>query len=257
MTRESDRLFSLDGKRALVTGASRGIGRAIALGYAEAGADVFVTARSEDDIASLAGAIGDLGRRSGYAPIDLSDPSVAGTLVDRAREALGGLDILVNNSGLSITKPATQFSREEVRATLALNLETPFALCQLVSPVFVEQGGGKIVNVASVAAVVGYRFDAPYIASKSGLMGMTRAFAAELAHKNVQVNALVPGLVKTEMTRELFENDRSLQWTLDRTPVRRHAEPEEMVGPAIFLASQASSYMTGQMLVIDGGYTTV
>jgi NAD(P)-dependent dehydrogenase (short-subunit alcohol dehydrogenase family) len=243
----------LDGQRALVTGASRGIGRALAIGLAEHGADVLAVARSKADLEeteemSRAAA----GSVTAHAA-DLSDPTEVETVVTRAVEVLGGLDILVNNAGTTQMGPIEQADLEGYQQVLTLNLQSCWLLCRAASGVLDE--GSSVINVASMLSLVASRDESAYIAAKHGLLGLTRALSLEWARRGVRVNALAPGYVATAMTEPGLVDDRYAAWVRRNTPMGRWAQPEEMVGPVAFLASPASSFMTGQVLVVDGGWT--
>lgn len=248
-------LFDLSGRRALVTGASRGIGRAIALCLARHGADVAVTARNKADLATLREEIAAVGRRAVTLPADLFAEDAPETIVDEAIAGLGGLDILVNNAGIDRETSALDFDLEEWRKVARFNSETPFRMSRAAARRFSVSGGGKVVMIASVLAVVGLRNDSAYIASKHAILGLTRALSLEWGRKNIQVNAIGPGFIRTEMTRSTWENEDGRKYVLARTPVNRLGEPEDIAGAAVFLASKASDFMTGQLMLVDGGWT--
>ncbi|HUU26413.1 MAG TPA: 2-dehydro-3-deoxy-D-gluconate 5-dehydrogenase KduD [archaeon] len=246
-------LFSLKGKKALVTGAGRGIGKAIAIGLAEAGADVALVSRGEG-LADTASAIENLGRRALALKDDLTKYQAAGRVVEKTVNAFGRLDILVNNAGTTHRERAEDFKDRDWDTVIELNLNAVFRLCRAAGRVMLEQGYGKIVNVASLLSFQGGITVPAYAASKHGVAGLTRALANEWAGRNITVNALAPGYVRTKVT-ELLEKDplRNRQ-ILERIPQGRWAEPEDMVGAAVFLASDASAYVQGHLLVVDGGW---
>jgi NAD(P)-dependent dehydrogenase (short-subunit alcohol dehydrogenase family) len=245
--------LALSGRRAVVTGASRGIGRALAIGLAEHGADVLAVARSEADLAEtvkLAGhAVGSVTAHTA----DLQDPAEIEAVVTRAVEVLGGIDILVNNAGTTQLGPIEECDLEGYQQVLTLNLQSCWLLCRAASEVLGE--GSSVINVASMLSVVASRSESAYIAAKHGLLGLTRALALEWARRGVRVNALGPGYVHTAMTDPGLVDDQYAAWVRRNTPMGRWAQPEEMVGPVVFLASPASSFVTGQVLVADGGWT--
>lgn len=248
--------FALDGKKALITGASKGIGRAIALAYAEAGADVALTARSADALAELAKEIQALGREAVVVPADLTDREAAATTVREAVAGLGHLDIVVNNAGGS--NFLVEF--KDLRLTgwdkiMRLNLDSAMAVCHAAAPHLLGRGGGSVINIASAAAL-GAPFLAPYAAAKAGLVALTKTLALEWASAGVRVNALCPGWTATDLNRNLWDDGSGGQATVANVPMRRWATVEEIAQPAVFLASEASAYMTGQMLIVDGGLTT-
>ncbi|GAA1731783.1 SDR family NAD(P)-dependent oxidoreductase [Nonomuraea bangladeshensis] len=249
--------FDLNGKQALVTGASKGIGRAIALAYAAAGADVALVSRSADALAEVAREVEALGRRAVVLPADLTDRDAAASTVAAAIDGLGHLDIVVNNAG------GSNFMVEfkDLRLSgwdklMRLNLDSAMVVCHAVAPHLLERGSGSVINVASVAAL-GAPFLAPYAAAKAGLVALTKTLALEWARAGVRVNALCPGWTATELNRNLWDDESGGAATVATVPMRRWGTAEEMAQPAIFLASGASAYMTGQVLFIDGGATAV
>ncbi|WP_405145250.1 SDR family oxidoreductase [Sphaerisporangium sp. NBC_01403] len=247
--------FDLSGRNALVTGASRGIGRAIALAYAEAGADVALVARSPETLAEVVKEVEALGRRAYAIPCDLTDREAAGAAVREAIESLGHLDIVVNNAGGSnFIVPFKDLRLSGWDKLMRLNLDSAMAVCHAVAPHLLERGGGSVINVASVAAQ-GAPFMAPYAAAKAGLVALTKSLALEWAGNGVRVNALCPGWTATDLNRSLWEDENASRATISSVPMGRWGTPEEMAHPAVFLASPASSYMTGQVLFIDGGVT--
>lgn len=246
--------FDLTGRRALVTGASRGLGRAIALGFAERGANVMAVARTPGDLEETA-RLGEAEAGSVCPYVaDLSNPETIESIVAAGAEILGGLDILVNNAGADHDSPIEETKFETWRSVVDVNLDSCWLMCQAASDLLAT-GGGKVINVASMLGLVAVRNNSAYVASKHGLVGLTRALALEWARRDVQVNAIAPGFVETNMTRDALTDDRVGNWIRKRTPVGRWAQPDEIVGPAIFLASSASDFMTGQVLVVDGGWT--
>ncbi len=247
--------FDLSGRNALVTGASRGIGRAIALAYAEAGADVALVARSPETLAEVVKEVEALGRRAYAIPCDLTDREAAGAAVREAIESLGHLDIVVNNAGGSnFIVPFKDLRLSGWDKLMRLNLDSAMAVCHAVAPHLLERGGGSVINVASVAAQ-GAPFMAPYAAAKAGLVALTKSLALEWAGNGVRVNALCPGWTATDLNRSLWEDENASRATISSVPMGRWGTPEEMAHPAVFLASPASAYMTGQVLFIDGGVT--
>lgn len=246
--------FDLTGRRALVTGASRGIGRSIAQELAARGARVHAVARSEDGLQeTIVGATDAEGSINALAA-DLSSPSSISQAVEAAAAEMGGLDILVNNAGWDNEADLTSTTLEDWRAVMDINVQAVFLACQAATPFLIE-GGGKIVNVASMFGLVGQRHELAYVTSKHAVVGLTRALALELARKNVQVNALAPGFVETDMLASAVEDEATARFLRRSTPMGRWAQPEEMTGPVVFLTSSASDYMTGQVLTVDGGYT--
>lgn len=248
-------MFDLSKKKAIVTGASRGIGKTVAIGLADHGVEVACLGRDQKALAEALAEIEAGGGRGITISADLSRETELRRGFDEAHAALGGLDILVNNAGVDDVVPALDQTVEAWDAVLAMNLRAPFLLSQLAGRIFVEQRTGKIINISSVSGLVALPNDPAYTASKAGLLGLTRALALEWAKSNVQVNALAPGFLKTDMTAEALADERASQWVVKRTPMRRWGETSELLGAVIFLASSESDFMTGQSLVIDGGWT--
>jgi 2-deoxy-D-gluconate 3-dehydrogenase len=247
------RSFSLTGRRALVTGASRGIGRAIALGLAEAGADVVCTSMGGGAEATAA-EIRALGREGWAVRADLADREALGRMVDEAEERAGPLDILVNNAGTIRRYPAVDYPAEEWDETIRTNLDAVFFLCQRVGRGMVERRRGKIVNIASLLSFQGGILVPAYTAAKHAVAGVTRALANEWASYGVNVNAVAPGYVRTDNTRALQDDEARSGQILARIPAGRWGEPEDIAGAAVFLASPASDYVNGHILVVDGGW---
>ena len=249
----SPNVFSLSGKVALVTGGSRGIGKAIAVGLAKFGADVAVTSRKLPDLEEVAKEIKGLGRRSMAVATHVGRVEEINSLVPKVKDEFGKIDILVNNAGTNPTMaPAIDIEERAWDAIMNLNLKGLFFLSQAVARVMKEQGGGRIINVASVAGITPDILPV-YSISKAGVIMATKVMAQQWAQYNVRVNAIAPGLTKTRFSEALWGNPAIEQAVMDRTPLRRVAEPDEMVGAVIFLASDASSYVTGHVLVVDGG----
>ena len=245
--------FSLSGKVALVTGGSRGIGKAIAVGLAKFGADVAVTSRKLPDLEEVAAEIKGLGRRSMAVATHVGRMDEIKNLVPKVKGELGRIDILVNNAGTNPTMDAAINIEERAwDSIMNLNLKGLFFLSQAVARLMQEQGGGKIINVASVAGITPDILPV-YSISKAGVIMATKVMAQQWAQHNIRVNAIAPGLVKTRFSEALWSNPDIAQALMTRTPLQRIAEPDEMVGAVIFLASDASSYVTGHVLVVDGG----
>ena len=246
-------IFSLSGKVALVTGGSRGIGKAIAVGLARFGADVAVTSRKLPDLEEVAKEIKGLGRRSMAIAAHVGRLEEIKNLVPKVKEEFGRIDILVNNAATNPTMDqAIDIEERAWDSIMNLNLKGLFFLSQAVARVMREQGGGKIINVASVAGITPDILPV-YSISKAGVIMATKVMAQQWAQYNIRVNAIAPGLVKTRFSEALWGNPAIVQEVLKRTPLQRVGEPDEMVGAVIFLASDASSYVTGHILVVDGG----
>jgi NAD(P)-dependent dehydrogenase (short-subunit alcohol dehydrogenase family) len=249
--------FDLTGKKALVTGASRGIGRGIAVAYAAAGADVALLARNADLLAEVAEEIEGLGRRAVIAAADVLDAESTRAATSEAIEALGGLDILVNNAGgNSFSIPVAQMRMSGWDKTLRLNLDSIVHITQESLPALGE-GGGSIINISSVAGLRGAPTMAHYGAAKAALISLTQSLAVETAWMGVRVNALVPGWIETDLTDFLRASDEAERAALSRVPMQRWGRVEEIAEPAVFLASDAASFMTGQVLIVDGGLSAM
>ncbi len=245
--------FKLDGKVAIVTGGSRGLGQGMALGLAEAGADIFLA-----DISKTSGteaSIRAMGRKCESIAIDLSLRTSPDAVVNTCRQAMGRVDILVNNAGIIRRAPVLEFSEKDWDDVIAVNLRAVFFLCQAAARVMVEQGGGgKIINIASMLSFQGGILIPSYTASKSGVMGLTRLLANELAGRGININAIAPGYMATDNTAPLRADRERSRAILDRIPAGRWGTPEDLQGVVVFLASEASAYMNGYTIAVDGGW---
>jgi 2-deoxy-D-gluconate 3-dehydrogenase len=247
-------VFDLTGRKAFVTGASRGIGRVIAIALAQAGADVAIAARSQDGLAETAREVTALGRKAFVFPLDVTRPDDVTAAVHEAIRLLGHLDIVVNNAGgTNFTVPFSQMRMSGWEKVMRLNVDATLYVCQAAGPHLHERGAGSIINVASVAGLSAAPGLMPYGAAKAAIISVTRTLAVEWAPAGIRVNALCPGWTATELNRNLWDTPDGGQSTIATVPMARWARPEEMAGPAVFLASNASSFMTGQVLIIDGG----
>ncbi len=246
-------LFDLSGKTAVVAGGTSGIGRALALGLADAGADVVAVGRREDFVGEVAAAIESRGRQTLRMTADVTSRPSLEAVRDACVRTFGRVDILVAAAGVSSRVATLEMEDAEWRRVLDTNLTGTLHACQVFGAGMVARGSGRIVNVASLSSFVGFHQVAAYTASKSGVAGLTRALAVEWAPHGVNVNAIAPGVFVTDLNRRILDSPRG-QEILMRTPMRRFGNVEELVGAAVFLASDASSFVTGQLLVVDGGF---
>jgi 3-hydroxybutyrate dehydrogenase len=250
------------GRRAVITGAGRGIGRAIALAFAGAGADVAVIARTASDIEAVAREIEGMGRRGVPVVCDVTEPGQVSEMALRVKEELGGVDILVNNAGYAASHKFLGHPDDLWHEMLLTNLTSVYYVTKACLPMMVEQKWGRIINIASIAARVGDKYVAAYTAAKHGVLGLTRSLATELISHNITVNAICPGYVDTPLTQESIGNimartgmdEKQAREALERTsPQKRLIEPEEIAAVAVFLAQESSKGITGQAINVDGG----
>jgi 2-deoxy-D-gluconate 3-dehydrogenase len=246
--------FSIEGNRALVTGASRGLGQAIAIALAEAGADVACVSSRKGGCAVTARAIRELGREAWEMTADLSDRPQVMALASEAVEALGGAGILVNNAGTIRRQPAATYTAEDWDTVMNTNIDSMFFLCQSIGRTMLERKRGKIINIASLLSFSGGITVPAYAASKHAVAGLTKALANEWAGSGVQVNAVAPGYFATDNTEALRGDVKRSTEILGRIPAGRWGEPEDITGAVVFLASPASDYVNGHVLVVDGGW---
>ncbi len=246
-------LFDLTGKVALVTGASRGLGKTFALALARAGADVAITSRTLTSLDETRRAIEALGRRCHGVVLDVRAQASIALAVAEAHAHFGRIDILVNNAGCNIRKPALEVTWEDWNTILDTNLRGPFFVAQAVARRMVAAGRGRMINVGSVTSVAGYAGLGPYTASRGGIRQLTMSLAAEWGPHGVTVNCLAPGWFKTAQTAVLYEDPEWVAYLTDKIPLRRPGRPDDLVGTVVFLASDASAYITGQLLLVDGG----
>ena len=258
-------LFDLSGRVALVVGASRGIGRAIAQGLAESGASVALASRTEADILQAADAIRALGVRAEAFTADVSRVPNVQALVRDVLARMGQIDILVNVAGVNCRKPSTEITEADWDMVLNLNLKALFFTSQAVGRYWLEtqrfapehnRGKGKIINIGSIAGEMGIRHVAPYTASKRGVLGVTSTLAVEWASEGICVNCLAPGYIETDLTRARFDDPAFTTAFHNRVPMGHRGYPSDLVGTAVYLAAPASDYLTGQTIIVDGGYRT-
>jgi 2-deoxy-D-gluconate 3-dehydrogenase len=247
--------FHLDGRVAIVTGASRGLGRAMALALAGAGADVAAAARSRVDLEETADAVERLGRRAIAVPTDVTSYTEVETLVARTIETLGRLDIVVNNSGIAVVTPVAEMTPDDFRRTVDVNVLGVFHGCRAAAPGLIAQRSGKVINLASVLAQAGLPGYAAYAASKGAVISLTRALGVEWARHGIQVNAIAPGWFVTDMNASAFADEQVRDRLLRDVPARRTGRLDEIGPLAVYLASSASDFMTGQTVFLDGGHS--
>jgi 2-dehydro-3-deoxy-D-gluconate 5-dehydrogenase len=249
------RLFGLDGKAALITGGGGGLGSAIAEALAGAGAAVMLAGlpgdvalrRSEERLASL-------GYSAGSVEADLSDLDNVPTVVEVMLERFGGLDILVNCAGINRRQPLLEVTPDVYDAIMAVNLRAVYFVCQAAARAMQANGGGKIINIASLTSAIGLADVSVYGCTKAAIAQMTKTMAVEWAQHNIQVNAIAPGFMRTPLTDALWDNPERRRWMVERIPARRGGQPEDLAGLAVLLASPASSYISGQTIYVDGGF---
>jgi 2-deoxy-D-gluconate 3-dehydrogenase len=245
--------FRLDGKVALVTGASTGLGAAVAIALAEAGANVACHGNTHAPEATCT-AVTKAGRKAFAVTGDLSDNTTPRQLIESVIDHFGQLDILVNNAGTIRRAPATEYSEEDWATVIEVNLSSVFRMAQLAGRHMIERGGGKILNIASLLSFQGGITVPAYAASKGGVAQLTKALANEWAAKNINVNAIAPGYMRTDNTRALQQDETRNRQILERIPAARWGEPGDLGGAAVFLCSKASDYINGHVLLVDGGW---
>ncbi len=249
-----NKLFDLTGRLALITGSSRGIGRAIAEGYLAAGARVVINGRDKDAVAA---AVKALGSNAIAAPFDVTGKAAVEAAVDKIEKDIGPIDILVNNAGMTKRMPFTEFPEADWRQIMATNLDSVFFVTQSVARRMIARSRGKIVNICSVMSELGRPTIAPYTASKGAVKMLTKAMCAEFAKHGITANGISPGYFGTELNQALMADEKFSAWVCARTPAGRWGKVEELQGAAIFLASDASSFVNGHILFVDGGMTAV
>jgi NAD(P)-dependent dehydrogenase (short-subunit alcohol dehydrogenase family) len=249
-------LFRLEGRRALITGGSKGLGRVIAQAFAEAGADVIVASRTIEDCHKAAAEIAEsTGRRALGFAVDVNDSAALTSLAGEIERSLGPVDILVNNAGINIRGSIEELSESDFEAVMATNVTAPFLCSKVFGPKMAERGWGRVINLGSIMSVISLPGRVPYASSKAAILGMTRTLALEWATKGVTVNAICPGPFATEMNKQLLNDPAKYRDFVSRIPMGRWGDLHEIAGAAVFLASDAAAFVTGSALFVDGGWT--
>jgi NAD(P)-dependent dehydrogenase (short-subunit alcohol dehydrogenase family) len=252
----SDGLFDLAGRVALVTGTSRGLGQYMARALARAGADLVLTSRDVNRLASFEAEIKSLGRRAYSVELDVRSQESIEKMAAAAEAAFGRLDILVNNAGCNVRKPALDVTWDDWNLILETNLRGSFFVAQAVARGMIARGYGRIINIGSVTTVAGYAGLAPYGASRGGIKQLTMSLADDWGKHSVTVNCLAPGWFRTEQNKVLYENKEWVEYLCDRIPLQRPGQPQDLDAAVVFLAAESSRYVTGQTLLVDGGIST-
>lgn len=249
------KLFDLSGRRALVTGSNQGIGFALAKGLAEHGAIVVLNGRSKDKVDEAVGRLGAAGHRAAGSVFDVTDGEAVKSAIDRVEAELGAIDILINNAGMQFRTPLEDFPHDKWDELLRTNVSSVFYVGQAVARHMIKRGKGKIINIASVQSELARPSIAPYTATKGAVRNLTKGMCTDWAKYGLQVNAIAPGYFKTPLNQALMDNPEFTGWLEKRTPAGRWGDVDELVGAAVFLASDASSFVNGLMLHVDGGIT--
>lgn len=247
--------FCLDNKVSLITGSSRGIGKGIAMALAQAGSDLVISARNKEKLNRLRKEIVKSTRRKVVCiQADMSKDQDIDKLVRKAAREFGKIDVLVNNAGTNIRGPSEDFSVKDWDRVMRINLRAVFLLSQKVAKIMIDKGGGKIINISSLTSEITRPGIAAYTTSKGGIRQLTKSLAVEWAKHNINMNAIGPGYIRTDLTKKI-QNDKKLNaWVMSRVAIKRWGEPSDLMGIVVFLASEASSYITGQAIYVDGGW---
>ena len=250
-------LFDLSGKVVLFIGGGGGLGQAVSLGLASAGADVIPVGRSAESNADLVIQIEDLGRKSLLTSVDITDENDIKRLVDQVMNKFGRIDILINAAGKNYKKPALELSQDEWDDVFKVNAKGVFTVSQVVGERMIAQGGGKIINFASLGSHLGITRSVAYCSSKGAVLQMTKVLAAEWAPYGVNVNSISPGYFQTPLTEKMLKEKETFDKIITRTPMQRLGQPQDLVGAVIFLASDASNFVTGTTIAVDGGFLSL
>lgn len=251
----NDSRFSVHDKVTLVSGGSRGIGRALAAGFHQAGAQVVITGRDEATLAEAAAEISSDGRKVETVVCDVADVGAVREMVENVQEKFGRIDVLLNVAGVNIRQPAMDFSEDQFDYVVDINLKGAFFVAQQVARRMTKQGSGSIINIDSLNTYAPLKNVLPYAMSKGGVVMMTRGLAVEVGSSGVRVNTIAPGFILTDLTQKLWSDPTMREWGETNTPLGRLGEVEDLVGAAVFLASDAAAFMTGQVVRVDGGFT--
>jgi len=256
MTSPANNLFDLTGRTAIVTGTSRGLGQYFARALAKAGADLVLTSRKKDDLVAFAREIEALGRRAVCLELDVRNQQSIETFAADAEAACGHLDILVNNAGCNVRKPALEVTWDDWNLILDTNLRGSFFVAQAVARRMIPRAYGRIINIGSVTSVAGYAGLGPYGASRGGIRQLTMSLADDWGKHGITVNCLAPGWFRTAQNNVMYEDQEWVDYLVERIPVKRPGQPNDLDGAVVFLASESSRYVTGQTLLVDGGIST-
>ncbi len=252
----SDQLFDLTGQTAIVTGTSRGLGQYFARALAKAGADLILSSRKRERLLPFEAEIKSLGRKAVSLELDVRDQQSIERMAEAAATAFGHVEILVNNAGCNVRKPALDVTWDDWNLILDTNLRGSFFVAQAIARLMIPRGYGRIINIGSVTSVAGYAGLGPYGASRGGIRQLTMSLADDWGKHGITVNCLAPGWFKTDQSKALYENKEWVEYICDRIPLKRPGEPHDLDGAVVFLASESSRYVTGQTLLVDGGIST-
>lgn len=246
-------LFSLEGKRILITGSTRGIGHLLARGVAEYGAEVIINSTTQEKSEQVTAEFRSKGFSAHAVAFDVTDTQAVHKAIDHIEQNIGPIDVLINNAGIQRRHPFCEFPEQDFDDIVKVNQKAVFIISQAVARYMVKRQQGKIINIGSIQSELGRDTITPYAASKGAVKMLTRGMCVELARHNIQVNGIAPGYFATELTKPLVENKEFTDWLCKRTPAARWGNPEELIGTAVFLSSKASDFINGQLIFVDGG----